>query len=78
MVRITIDQAFCSKLGNSEEPLELCDETGRVVGHFIPVQDRAVYQGVESPAGDDELDRRCRDEAGRPLVDILRDLEQQQ
>ena len=77
MVRVTIDQAFRSKLGDFESPLELCDETGRVVGHFIPVQDRAIYEGVESPASDDELDRRSRDESGRPLTDILRDLGQQ-
>jgi hypothetical protein len=78
MVRITIDQEFCLKLRGSESPLELCDETGRVVGHFIPVQDRTIYRGVESPASDDELDRRSRDESGRPLADLLRDLGQQE
>lgn len=77
MVRIPIDQAFYSKLGNLGKPLELCDETGRVLGHFIPVQDRAVYQGVESPASDDELDRRSREDSGRPLAEILRDLGRQ-
>lgn len=74
MVRITIDPEFRLKLRDFESPLELCDETGRIVGHFIPVQDRAMYRGVESPASDDELDRRSRDESGRPLADILGDL----
>jgi len=78
MVRVTIDQAFCSQLGNFQSPLELCDETGRIVGHFIPVQDRSVYEGVDSPASDDELDRRSRDESGRRLAEILRDLDAKQ
>jgi hypothetical protein len=78
MGRVTIDQALRSKLGSFESPLELCDETGRVVGHFIPVEDRSIYEGVESPVSNEELDRRLREESGRPLDDILRDLEGRQ
>ena len=78
MVRVTVDAAFCSQLGGLDSPLELCDETGRVVGHFIPQQDRSIYEGVESPVSDEELERRFRDESGRPLDDILRDLDGRQ
>lgn len=78
MVRVTIDQVVRSKLGGLDSPLELCDETGRVVGHFIPVEDHSIYEGVESPVSDEELDRRLREESGRPLEDILRDLESRQ
>ena len=78
MVRVTIDDAFRSKLGGLDSPLELCDEAGHVVGHFIPQQDRSIYEGVESPVSDEELERRFREESGRPLEDIVRDLERRQ
>ncbi len=78
MGRVTIDQALRSKLGGLDSPLELCDEAGRVIGHFIPVQDRSIYEGVEPPVSDEEIDRRLREESGRPLIEILRDLEGRQ
>ena len=73
--RVTIDQALRSKLGSVESPLELCDESGRVIGHFIPAEDRSIYEGVESPHSNEELDCRLREDSERPLDDILRDLE---
>ena len=75
MVRVTIDETFRSKLGSLDSPLELCDESGRVVGHFIPEQDRSIYEGVECPISDEELERRLSEDTGRPLEDILQDLE---
>jgi hypothetical protein len=78
MVRVTIDETFLSKLGGLDSPLELCDKTGRVVGHFIPQQDRSLYEGVECPVSDEELERRFREDSGRPLEDILHDLEGRQ
>jgi hypothetical protein len=74
MVRVTIDETFRSMLGRLDSPLELCDESGRVVGHFIPQQDRSMYEGVVSPVPDKELERRLSEEPGRPLGDILDDL----
>ena len=78
MGRVTIDRAFRSKLGNLDSPLEFCDEEGRVLGRFIPEQDRSRYAGAKSPNSNEELDRRLREESGRPLEEILRDLEAQQ
>ena len=78
MVRVTVDQAFCAKLGGLDLPVELCDEQGRVVGHFIPEQNRSAYEGTEPPISDEELERRFREESGRPLSDILHDLEGRQ
>ena len=75
MVRVTIDSITRAKLSNLDSYLELCDETGCVIGYFTPSEDRSVYAGVDSPEDDEELDRRSRDESQRPLEDILRDLE---
>lgn len=73
MVRVTIDQGLEARLLDSPMPIELCDRGGRVVGHFIPVAKPARYQGVESPTPEHELERRSREEPGRPLADVLRD-----
>lgn len=78
MVRVTLDSALLAKLHNLDSYLELCDESGRVRGRFIPTHDSALYEGVESPSSPEELARRSREESGRPLADILRDLEGRQ
>ena len=78
MVRVTIDETVCTRLGDLNSFLELCDVSGRVVGYFTPVDDPSQYEGVDSPEDDDELDRRSREESERPLDEILRDLEAQQ
>ena len=36
MTRITLDRATMELLHNLSEPLEFCDETGWVLGTFIP------------------------------------------
>ncbi|MBP87945.1 MAG: hypothetical protein CMJ64_14680 [Planctomycetaceae bacterium] len=71
-----VDQSTRTKLGNLESPLELCDEAGRVLGIFTPAADPAVYQGVDSPTSPEELRRREEQGGGRPLSEILADLEQ--
>ena len=74
MVRLTIDKGLEDKLLRENEPVELCDAGGHVLGHFIPAASLSQYQGVESPTPAAELDRRSRHESGRPLAEILRDL----
>jgi hypothetical protein len=46
-----------------------------VVGYFTPAADRSIYKDVQSPTSDEELDRRSRQGGGRPLREILDDLE---
>lgn len=74
MVRITIDQELGLKLAASAGAKELCDGTGRVIGHFIPCADVAEYEKLTPPTSVEELERRQREEPGRPLREILRDL----
>ena len=75
MVRITVTDDLGSKLAQTIEPAEICDPSGRVVGFFYP--DPRLRPGSLrelSPLTDEELDER-RKGTGRPLSDILRDLE---
>ena len=75
MVKLTIDQGTRKKLSDLKERLQLCDETGKVLGYFQPVVDPLLYEGVDSPTSKEELLRRRQEGGGRPLADILADLE---
>ncbi len=39
MMRVTVDQATLERLHGLKEPLELYDESGRVLGRFTPASD---------------------------------------
>jgi hypothetical protein len=75
MTRLVVDEATVARLGNLREPFEFCDESGTVLGYFTPVAERSVYEGVDSPTSEEELARRSREGGGRPLAEILKDLE---
>jgi hypothetical protein len=46
------------KLHNLDQPLELCDETGRVIARLTPVYNRADYGPLEPQVSEEELRRR--------------------
>jgi hypothetical protein len=75
MVRIMLDDFAASKLQDAGTNAELCDASGRVLGYFRPAVDKSDYEGVECPVSDEELRLRAREGGGRPLRDILADLE---
>ena len=75
MTKLTIDKATRAKLRNLEERLEMYDESGSILGYFTPAVDRSMYEGVDAPAREQEL-QRSEQETGRPLADILRDMGQ--
>ncbi len=72
MTRITVDVTLVERLGQSEGPVVLCDASGKGLGVFWPV--REAEEG-ECPFGEQELDLRAQERSGRPLSDILADLE---
>jgi hypothetical protein len=75
MIRIVVDEVLLAKLSGHETDVELCDPAGRIVGHFTPTPGKSVYDDLQCPLSDEELDRRSREESERPLKDILRDLQ---
>ncbi len=75
MSRVTIDAALLSKLANVLQTVELCDESGRVVGRFTPVIDKARHPGMEPQISEEEIERRMKIGGGRPLREILADWE---
>jgi hypothetical protein len=75
MKRVMIDEATRRKLGDLREPLEVCDDSGRVLAYLTPAEDRSIYDELVCPTSNEELDRREREGAGRPLAEIWADLE---
>jgi hypothetical protein len=58
MTRVVVDEILRNKLHNLLEPIELCDESGQVIGRVLPVPSPTEYEGLESPLSKEELQRR--------------------
>jgi len=58
VTRVTVDEVLRIKLHNVSEPIELCDESGRVLGHVFPTLDLSDYEPWEPPISQEELQRR--------------------
>ncbi len=80
MVRITLDDELRCKLNGLNEPIEVCDEAGHMVGQFLPI---AAYEGLrlaamaaKTPYSVEELKRRLaeKEQGGLPLAEIWRRL----
>jgi hypothetical protein len=76
MTRIVIDQSIRSKISNLAEQVELCDETGRTVGYFLPAgMHRALLRAwAEAQLSDEELERRRNEPGGKTLAEIWSEL----
>ncbi|MBX9679542.1 MAG: hypothetical protein K2X38_12320 [Gemmataceae bacterium] len=71
MTRITLDGALRERLGDLQNVVEVEDESGRVVGRFVPATDPFFAPMID----DAEIERRLAKGGGRSLQDILADLE---
>jgi hypothetical protein len=60
MTRIFLDADLRGKLHDLTQPLELCDDTGRVVANVFPRPDLSQYEPLVPQVSEDELDRRER------------------
>jgi len=68
MPAVINDPATLETLRQARKMLELRDATGTVLGYFVP-------ECTIPKISDEELERRKREGGGRPLKDILSDLE---
>jgi hypothetical protein len=71
MNRVIVDPVTKAKLASVRQKSELCDDSGHILGHFIPLDRREPQINTE------ELERRERAGGGRTLAEILADLEKQ-
>lgn len=77
MRKVILDQATKAKLFDLAEMLEFCDEDGQTIGYYSPAvsQDKSIYEDLEVPFTEEEAQRLLKQPPGRPLRDILKDLE---
>ncbi|MBI1830133.1 MAG: hypothetical protein HYR84_01625 [Planctomycetes bacterium] len=78
MSKITLDPTLRAKLNGLKETLEICDESGETVGHFLPadVYRKLLYQIAEAqcPHTADELAKMRNQTGGVPLAEIWKRL----
>jgi hypothetical protein len=76
MVRYTLDSETSRHLEAAAQPVELCDDAGRVIGFFLPEVDARGKPpaGLEVPLSTEEIERRRQSRSGRTLDEILRGL----
>jgi hypothetical protein len=74
MTQIVLDAALRSKLYDLRQPLELCDESGRVLARLIPLLDESQFEPVESLLSPEEIQRR-REEPDYSTAEVLAHLE---
>ena len=60
MIRCVVDEFLKRKLHGLTEPLELCDESGRVLARVTPALDLSEYEAISPSVSDEELDRRSK------------------
>ncbi|HEY2411666.1 MAG TPA: hypothetical protein VGI40_05465 [Pirellulaceae bacterium] len=69
MSRLTVDSAMLAKLQGLSQPVDVCDDQGRIVGHFVP------SAALELDIPEEELDRRAANFHGRPLETLVAEWE---
>jgi hypothetical protein len=71
MTRIVLEPEIESRLSGFQEPVEVCDHDGRLIGYFHPARSLRDM----SPLSDAEVEKLRGQSGGRPLKDILKDLQ---
>ncbi len=72
MNQIMVDSPLGAQLAGLAQPVEVVDETGRSLGHFVPAQ--ATATSDDCPYTPEELARMRNAEGGRPLREIWKSL----
>jgi hypothetical protein len=77
VVRFTLDQETCRRLGEATQAVELCDCEGRAIGFLLP--EGAAHglppADLDSPLLAEEIERRRSIRTGRTLDEILHSLD---
>jgi len=76
MSRLILSDAFSHQLDQFSLPVELCDQTGQAIGHFVPsgVSWSDVLAGDGCPYSPEDLARMQRESGGRSLAEIWQSL----
>lgn len=58
MNQVVADEALRAKFSNFLGPVEVCDESGRVIARLFPTLDPSQYEPMEPQISKEELQRR--------------------
>jgi hypothetical protein len=73
-----LDHATVAKFQGVNERVELCDESGRTIGFYDPVNGHVENaQNLESPYTREQLHQFRNEPGGKPLSEILKRLQNQ-
>jgi hypothetical protein len=76
VTQIIVDAEMRGKLHGLRQPLELCDESGRVLAQLTPVLNSSDRQRMEPPPlSEEELRRREQEEGDYSTAEVLAYLE---
>ena len=73
MDRVTLEKPLETKLSGLSGEVELCDESGRILGYFVApdVHRQLRYEWAKQLFTDEELDRARTQAGGRSTADVL-------
>jgi hypothetical protein len=76
MSKVIVDDVLGSKLGAYATTVELCDQSGRLLGHFVPVSREETISQPEDgcPYTEAELRAAIDERGGRTLAEIWKSL----
>jgi hypothetical protein len=71
-MKVTVDPALQAQLSGTNEAVELCDELGQTLGHFLP---KGMYRDLliswsRAVISDEEIERRMQEPRGCSLAEI--------
>jgi hypothetical protein len=75
MTKLTLSADAAEKLRQVDQRVEVFDEAGNSLGHFTPSGVCSIYDNVQIPFSLEELRRFASEPGGRPLAEIIADLE---
>lgn len=76
MSRIILDATMVEALLAPMKPVEICNESGTVIGFFSPRMDAAQFEDDGPKISDEEIDRRMASKERRySTAEVLRSLE---
>jgi hypothetical protein len=71
MTKVIVDAELRKKLHDLREPLELCDESGQVIGRVLPIVGLSEYDTWEPPLDEEELSRREQSTTWHTTAEVL-------
>ena len=74
MNQIMVDSPLGAQLAGLSQPVEVVDETGHSLGHFVPAQ--ATIVSDDCPYSAEELARMRSEQGGCSLPEIWKKLEE--